>query len=53
MPGYKNKVWEKISNMHSQYEQDKGEQGLQAGRVARKRFMHKIKDEEEKKEREL
>ena len=43
MPGYKNKVWEKISNMHNQYEEEKGLQGLRAGEEARKRLMDKTK----------
>ena len=43
MPGYKNRVWEKISNMHNQYEEEKGLQGLKAGEIARKRLIEKTK----------
>lgn len=35
MPGYKNKVWEKVINMHNQYEEEKGIQGIIAGELAR------------------
>ena len=43
MPGYKNRVWEKISNIHNQYEEEKGMQGLRAGEEARKRLIEKQK----------
>lgn len=47
MPSYKNKVWEKISLMHNQYEEEKGMQGLRAGDEARKRLRDKLKNQEE------
>ena len=46
MPGYKNRVWEKISNIHSQYEEEKGMQGLKAGEEARRRLIEKQKNTE-------
>jgi hypothetical protein len=41
MPGYKNKVWEKVMTMHNQYEEDKGIQGIIAGELDRKRLYLK------------
>lgn len=43
MPAYKNKVWDKISAMHNEYEEEKGMQGLRAGEEARKRLRDKLK----------
>ena len=38
MPAYKKKVWEKISVMHSEFEEQKGEMGIMYGDLARKRL---------------
>jgi hypothetical protein len=35
MPGFKNKVWEKITTLNNMYEQEKGEEGIRAGEFAR------------------
>jgi len=35
MPGYKNKIWEKITDLHNQFEEQKGCEGLRAGEIAR------------------
>ena len=48
MPAYKNKVWEKISTMHNEYEEEKGYQGLRAGEDARRRLVDKQKLNESK-----
>lgn len=53
MPAYKNKVWEKISAMHSQYEEEKGYQGLRAGEDARRRLVDKQKINESKESNNL
>ena len=53
MPGYKNKVWEKISNLHNQFEEEKGMDGINAGRVARKRFIQQTKEREDKYQKSL
>ena len=47
MPAYKNKVWDKISAMHNEYEEEKGMQGLRAGEEARKRLRDKLKGQDE------
>lgn len=44
MPGFKNKVWERIVDMHARYEQEKGERGLQAGLDARRRLQEKQRE---------
>jgi hypothetical protein len=31
MPGYKNKIWGKIENLHTQMEEEKGHRGTLAG----------------------
>jgi hypothetical protein len=41
MPGFKNKVWETVTGLHQQYEQEKGEKGVRAGEVARERLLLK------------
>ena len=47
MPAFKNKVWEKITTINSQYEEDKGIRGIQAGHIARLRLIEKKKMDEE------
>ena len=47
MPTYKNKVWEKIMQQHTEYEEAKGEHGKLMGDLARKRLVQKNKDQEE------
>jgi len=44
MPGFKNKVWERIVGMHNQHEQEKGERGLLAGQGARRRLQDKQRE---------
>jgi len=39
MPTYKNKVWEKIMQQHTEYEEAKGEHGKLMGDLARKRLV--------------
>ena len=41
MPAFKNKVWEKITSIHSQYEEEKGLRGIQAGELARRRLINR------------
>lgn len=48
MPNFKNKVWERIVGMHNQYEQEKGERGVQAGHSARRRLVDKQRELQEK-----
>lgn len=35
MPGYKNQIWNKITDMHNRFEEQKGQDGLRAGEIAR------------------
>ena len=44
MPGFKNKVWERIVDMHNHHEQEKGERGLLAGQGARRRLQDKQRE---------
>ena len=39
MPGFKQKVWEKISTLHNQYEEEKGSDGIKGGEIARQRLL--------------
>ena len=48
MPGYKNKIWERIVDMHSTHEIAKGDRGLLAGQAARRRLQDKQKEQMEK-----
>ena len=47
MPGFKNKVWETVTGLHNQYEQEKGEKGVRAGEVARDRLLLKQQQQEQ------
>lgn len=42
-PAVKNKVWDKITGLHNQFEEEKGQRGLKAGETARKRLLQKEK----------
>lgn len=53
MPNYKNKVWEKISQIHNTYEEQKGAQGMLCGELAKQRLAKKEREEEEKFEKGL
>ena len=46
-PGMKTKVWDRITSLHNQFEEEKGQQGLKAGETARKRLLRKEKSIEE------
>lgn len=53
MPGYKNKIWERVTEMHNQFEEEKGFNGLKAGEMARQRLQIKLKNKEMSAERGL
>jgi NOL1/NOP2/fmu family ribosome biogenesis protein len=46
MPNFKAKVWDKISHLHSQIEEEKGTQGIAFGEQARQRLRLKKNLEE-------
>ena len=35
MPGFKNKIWDRVTEMHNNFEEEKGFNGLRAGEMAR------------------
>ena len=41
MPGFKNKIWDRIINIHEEHEVQKGIRGLDAGMAARRRLQQK------------
>jgi hypothetical protein len=46
MPGYKSKIWDKVTEMHAHFEEQKGFDGLKAGEMARHRLQMKNKYDE-------
>ena len=48
MPKYKDKVWEKVTNMHKQLGEERGTMGIEAGEI----FVQRQKDKQRRAERE-
>ena len=50
MPNYKNKVWNKVSNIHQRIEEENGNVGVAAGEAFKKRLMQKERHEKKQEE---
>ena len=48
MPHYKEKVWQKVVEMHNTFEEERGQQGLLAGQMAQRRLRNKLRAQREK-----
>ena len=47
MPQFKNKVWDKVTALHHQIEEERGELGIQAGEIFKQRLQEKKKRQTE------